>query len=673
MAARIQIEVDVNSADFEQFKSSFKQYTDALAKAPGQWSKIKQATKETANENEKAVKAISEYSEHAEKSNKFVGALRQHSEIINRMWLNITHSTRNMASHITDATKSLLQWSGITGLIGGIAGYATVQGVSNLMSQASSGRATAMGMGTSYGKWKAFTTNFARLGDMDSFLNRLNINKSTVEGRSGLYALGFKDKDIAQDTPELGAKLIKRLKHFVDQTPDDILGNRLRQYRLDQYISPEDALLLKRMKAGEVAQLAEGYHKDVKEKTYDVNEQDLKKWQDFKTKMDSAGNQISKVFIEGLAPVAEQLGRFADWSSSKLDNLEKLPERVEAQWKKFGEFVSTTKWEPWVVDFFTGVRDITRALWNYLLKSILSFARWLGIDITPDETPRMAPERGGGEEDAGQGGPGSNNAGASLSSGGSGAARPTEISPSGQGGGGGSPRITPWGAGAGGSTPQSRASVTTPRGAISGQPTYPAPAMESYKGTGSGRGDYTHTYGSNYEKTSNYIMGRLMKDYGLSKEQAAGIAGNLGHESMGFKKYHEQGQAANKGGVGWAQWTNSGGYPRRHIFETYARGHGLDPASDPASMGFLENELNTTYKKSLNAVRKTRTAEASMRAFEHSYEGAGGKGFRSRSTYAQRSLRAYNEGGSTHTKVTVNHSPGNDPNISAAAMAGNGQ
>ncbi len=663
MAARIQIEVDVNSSEFEQFKSSFKQYTDALAKAPAHWSKISQAAKETSNENLKATKAISEYSEQAEKSNKFVGALRQHSEVINRMWVTISQSTRSAASHITDATRSLLQWSGVTGLIGGIAGYATVQGISNLMNTAAGGRSTAMGLGTSYAKWKSFTTNYARLGDMDSFLNRLNVNKSTVEGRSGLYALGLKDKDIAKETPDLGANVIKRLKKFVDNTPDEILGNRLRQYRLDQYISPEDALLLKRMKAGEVAQLAEGYQKDVKNKTYDVNEQDLKKWQDFKTKIDSAGNAIAKTFIEGLAPVAEKLGNFADWTSSHLDGLEHLPEMVEAKWKSFGEFIANAKWEPWVVDFFVGVRDITRALWNYLLKSVVDFARWLGVDIAPEDMPRMAPSRGGGEEDAGQGGPGSDNAGAPDPSGRTPPAPTTSLRSSGSGAG-----VKPGAWGGVGRTPSAEGGGSTPD-----QPKYPSPAAPSYKGTGEGRGDYTHTYGKNYDETSNYIMDRLMKDYGLSKEQAAGIAGNLGHESMGFKVYHEQEQAANKGGVGLAQWTNSGGYPRRHIFEGYARSHGLDPRSLPASMGFLENELNTNYKHALEAVKGTHTVDESMRAFEHHYEGAGVKGFSSRARYGHQSLEAYNRSHSSHTKVTVNHSPGNDPNTHAAAMSGNGQ
>jgi hypothetical protein len=68
-------------------------------------------------------------------------------------------------------------------------------------------------------------------------------------------------------------------------------------------------------------------------------------------------------------------------------------------------------------------------------------------------------------------------------------------------------------------------------------------------------------------------MNKLMTGYGLTREQAAGIVGNIGEESAGFSTYHETGQPEGKVGVGWAQWTNSGGDPRRDKFEAWVKAH----------------------------------------------------------------------------------------------------
>jgi len=52
------------------------------------------------------------------------------------------------------------------------------------------------------------------------------------------------------------------------------------------------------------------------------------------------------------------------------------------------------------------------------------------------------------------------------------------------------------------------------------------------------------------------IMKRLQEDFGFTKEQAAGILGNLGHESGGLKVMQERNPTGGgRGGYGWAQWT----------------------------------------------------------------------------------------------------------------------
>ncbi|MER2252929.1 phage tail tape measure protein [Methylorubrum podarium] len=131
------------------------------------------------------------------------------------------------------------------------------------------------------------------------------------------------------------------------------------------------------------------------------------------------------------------------------------------------------------------------------------------------------------------------------------------------------------------------------------------------------------------------IMADLRKDFGLTKEQAAGILGNLGHESAGFTAYQEKNPlGGGRGGAGWAQWTG----PRRRQFEAWAAQRGLDPRSYEANYGFLRHELNTSEKGAMGAVRRQSTAQGAMVAFENGFERAGVKNWSSRQKWTNRAL-----------------------------------
>ena len=73
---------------------------------------------------------------------------------------------------------------------------------------------------------------------------------------------------------------------------------------------------------------------------------------------------------------------------------------------------------------------------------------------------------------------------------------------------------------------------------------------------------------------------RLMRDLGLSDVQAAGLLGNLGHETGGFRHLQEIAPAVpGPPGRLWpAQWTG----PRRGALEGWCRARGPDPADPEA-------------------------------------------------------------------------------------------
>lgn len=92
--------------------------------------------------------------------------------------------------------------------------------------------------------------------------------------------------------------------------------------------------------------------------------------------------------------------------------------------------------------------------------------------------------------------------------------------------------------------------------------------------------------------TGRRLMRDLMKDYGISKEYAAGIVGNLDYETGGFQFMQEISPLVkgSRGGFGFAQWTG----PRRVAFEKWAKENKLDPTSYEANYGFLKHEIAYT-------------------------------------------------------------------------------
>ncbi len=108
-------------------------------------------------------------------------------------------------------------------------------------------------------------------------------------------------------------------------------------------------------------------------------------------------------------------------------------------------------------------------------------------------------------------------------------------------------------------------------------------------GNAQGGGDSS---GGDPSQIGQQLMADLMRDFGLTPAQAAGVVGNLDHESGGFKSLQEIDPMVEgaRGGFGYAQWTG----PRRRAFESWAAENGLDPTSYEANYGFLKHELTAT-------------------------------------------------------------------------------
>jgi hypothetical protein len=124
------------------------------------------------------------------------------------------------------------------------------------------------------------------------------------------------------------------------------------------------------------------------------------------------------------------------------------------------------------------------------------------------------------------------------------------------------------------------------------------------------------------------VATQLMSDFGFSKEQAAGIVGNLMLESAGMNPDVNEMAPGSPGmygppasgdnGYGWGQWSSD----RKTQFLDFAKQNNLQVGSPAANYAFLVNELKTTQAATVDAMKAAKTVPDAVDAFLKNFEKA---------------------------------------------------
>lgn len=169
----------------------------------------------------------------------------------------------------------------------------------------------------------------------------------------------------------------------------------------------------------------------------------------------------------------------------------------------------------------------------------------------------------------------------------------------------------------------------------------PAPVADSLVSALMGQNEYDRSTNMSAQAPSAAggsvharLMADLQRDFGFSREQAAGVVGNLAHETGNFQHMQEIAPVVpgSRGGYGFAQWTG----PRRRAFEAWAAQNGLDPTSYEANYGFLRHEMtNTPESAVVDRVRGQDDVAGATQAFSEQFLRPGVVNMGSREGYAQ--------------------------------------
>ena len=355
--------IDIDTSAFDRFTQSFQKYQEALGKTQDQWVDVSGQTKNTSVSMEAITAALLAQAEYAHtlsveqahrdreeraherslaeaakdrRKQEDAAAKKTSEQAIH--WRDIARSTKTVAGNIWEATRSILRWGEITGVVSGLLGVGGLFGIDRLAMSAGNMRRSALGLGTTVGEQRAFSLNFGRLVNPEGFLGGVNESLHDVTKRSSLYAAGLSENQIAgKNTAEVAAELIPALKKIADQTPASMLAQVLQSRHLDQFLTLEDFQRLKATSPAEIADILRQARQDVP--SLQLTSPQQKAWQDLQVQLRRAGDQIETTFIRGLTPLTPQIGELS-----------------KAVVKLVDDFFSSGTAKEWIDDLAAGIK-----------------------------------------------------------------------------------------------------------------------------------------------------------------------------------------------------------------------------------------------------------------------------------------------------------------------------
>jgi hypothetical protein len=317
MAVRSIIDVVVNTGAFQRFASLYARYQQTLPAAVALWNSINNRVASTSSS---------------------MRTVQASSAATASSWRTIASHTANVASSLKSATDSLLRWTSISTIVGGLLGVGSLFGLDRLALGVGRGRGEAAGVGTTYGQQTAFNLSYGRFVD-PGILNRISELSSGPQSWI-LRRLGASREALTSgNSVDIARQILPSLQKFAKEAPPGQLGLRAHAFQYDKVVSLEELRKLAAFgnELGEQdpkykARLAAFTRAGTTEKDY----------QDFSDKLEEAGETIKNTFVIGLQPVIPKLTELSGALTNVLVRFLKeiKPADVELLATKIGEFAN---------------------------------------------------------------------------------------------------------------------------------------------------------------------------------------------------------------------------------------------------------------------------------------------------------------------------------------------
>ena len=306
MTVKSIIAIDIQDAAFQRYLKTYNQYQASLQRMPGAWKQINQAVKGTLPGFQQLVNAAVAHNVQA----KLLLQAQEKADRITKStadrWKDMARSTKTFATNITDATRSILRWGAIGGVLSGILGIGSLFGLDRLGGMAAAQRRTSLGRGLSYGAQQAFRTAFGQELDVDTVLTHVN---TALTNQVSPEAIAFSKAGLniqGMTTQQATIAAIERAVQFAKTTPVNQLGLRAKVQGFEELGFDEQTLrTYKEMSPQALAKNMQVLMDNLNRLNVDRDTQE--KWKDFTRQLDLAGKQIETSLIKVLVPLTPDL------------------------------------------------------------------------------------------------------------------------------------------------------------------------------------------------------------------------------------------------------------------------------------------------------------------------------------------------------------------------------
>ena len=320
------ISIPIDDAGFTRFKDLFDRYQTALAKTPAMWAAAGKEQKGMAEGFARIASSMLAVSQLNRET--AVAAARGGVELARSegLWTSIARSAGSVASSVFNIGAGLLKWVGIPGAIGGLLGAgAGLWGLDRLAGGVARDRRTSLGLGMSFGGYRAFGTDLGRFIDTGAYLGGINAMETNLGQQSPAFAL--LGHGLSGNTGADSVAILQAARNLALRTPTNQLGMMFGAYAPGMF-SPEEQRRMQSASPAEWNKQMAQLGKDAA--AMNVTDKAAEAWQNLITQLERAGKTIGAVLIEGLLPLEGPLEKLSKEFVEAVSNFVKSGEAKEA-------------------------------------------------------------------------------------------------------------------------------------------------------------------------------------------------------------------------------------------------------------------------------------------------------------------------------------------------------
>jgi Hedgehog amino-terminal signalling domain len=361
VAVKSIVDIEINDGAFSRFYARWQDYRKKLDELPRAWRMVADAQTKAASSYREQVALETQSIANAKMIAQAQAQAARMSRTTADVWREMARNTKGVASNITGATSQLMKWASLTSVFSGLLGAGGLFGITHMAEGVAAGRRSSMGLGIEFGEQKAFGNSFGRLVDTDSFMSNVFEAMHSASGKASLIGAGV--GNASGNASDVAVRVLENARKRALGSNPAFDAQTMQAYGFDKFMSLQDFQRLRSTSGREFDELKRRYSGNRGLDQLGVSQEDQKKYQDFITTLDAAGDKLNAVFVRGLTNLAPPLEHLSESTIKVVQAFLGAPklkawiDDAASGLEKFASYVGTDEFADKVKSFVQTISD----------------------------------------------------------------------------------------------------------------------------------------------------------------------------------------------------------------------------------------------------------------------------------------------------------------------------